>query len=52
MQPTEKVSRSSEERYRSLFENSPVALWEEDYSPVKVRLDQLRTGCTNDQLMS
>lgn len=31
----------SERRYRSLFEDSPVAMWEEDHSAVKVYLDRL-----------
>jgi PAS domain S-box-containing protein/putative nucleotidyltransferase with HDIG domain len=31
----------SERRYRSLFEDSPVAKWEEDHSAVKTRLDRL-----------
>ena len=34
--------QSSEVRYRSLFENSPVALWEQDMSQVKSYLDELR----------
>ncbi len=32
---------AAETRYRSLFENSPVAIWEEDFSRVKERLDDL-----------
>ena len=31
----------SERRYRSLFEDSPVAMWEEDHSAVKARLEEL-----------
>jgi putative nucleotidyltransferase with HDIG domain len=31
----------SEQRYRSLFEDSPVAMWEEDASAVKAYLEQL-----------
>ena len=34
--------RESEARYRGLFEHSPVALWEEDWSEVKAHLDELR----------
>ena len=30
----------SEENYRSLFENNPVMLWEEDYSEIKALLDE------------
>ena len=32
---------TSDKRFRSLFDNSPVALWEEDFSAVKRRLDGL-----------
>jgi PAS domain S-box-containing protein len=38
----EKALRQSEERYRSLFENSPVALWEEDCSQLQEHFDHLR----------
>ena len=34
--------RESEERFRSFFEDSPISLWEEDYSEVKKRIDQAR----------
>jgi len=34
--------RESEERYRELFEASPVSLWEEDFSSVKGYLNELR----------
>lgn len=34
--------RESETRYRSLFEESPIALWEEDFSRIKLRIDELR----------
>lgn len=29
-------------RYRALFENSPISIWEEDFSAVKEMLDELR----------
>lgn len=32
----------SRERYRALFQSSPVSLWEEDFSAVKQRFDELR----------
>lgn len=32
----------SEARYRSLFEDSPISLWEEDFSAVKAEIDRLR----------
>ena len=34
--------RESEAHYRGLFENSPISLWEEDFSAVKKRLDELK----------
>jgi PAS domain S-box-containing protein len=40
--------RVSEKRYQSLFEDSPVSLWEEDGSQLKQHLDELRAaGITN-----
>jgi PAS domain S-box-containing protein len=39
---------SSEERYRLLFEYSPVAIWEEDLSGVRVLLDGLRASGVAD----
>ncbi len=41
-QADEQALRASEERYRGVFEGSPIALLEEDYSDVKRRLDALR----------
>ena len=34
--------QESEQRYRTLFDDSPISLWEEDISQVKAYLDQLR----------
>jgi diguanylate cyclase (GGDEF)-like protein/PAS domain S-box-containing protein len=34
--------RESEERFRLVFENSPLPIWEEDFSLVKARLDELK----------
>jgi len=39
----EEKLRESEEQYRSLFEDSPVALWVEDFSGVKQLLDGLKS---------
>ncbi len=39
---TERALRESEERYRSLFEDSPISIWDEDFSAVKAYLDELR----------
>jgi PAS domain S-box-containing protein len=38
----EQERRESEIRFRTLFEESPVSLWEEDFSALKARVDQLR----------
>jgi PAS domain S-box-containing protein len=40
----EKELRKSEARYRRLFEESPISLWEEDFSEVKQFIDDLKTG--------
>lgn len=37
-----------ETRYQKLFEESPISLWEEDYSAVKKRFDQLRQAGVAD----
>jgi PAS domain S-box-containing protein len=39
---SERALRESEERYRLVFEDSPVSIWEEDFSRVKAFLDSLR----------
>lgn len=39
--------KASERRFRELFTHSPIPLWEEDFSDVKRRLDELR-GQTED----
>ena len=40
--------RESAQRYRSLFEDSPVAMWEDDYSAVKTHLEELAAGGIDD----
>ena len=40
--------RESETRFRSLFEDSPVAMWEEDDSAVKARLEELAAAGIDD----
>lgn len=37
----EEALRQGEERYRSLYEDSPIAIWEEDFSAVKAYTDEL-----------
>jgi PAS domain S-box-containing protein len=44
----EEALYASEERYRSLFEQSPVSLWEEDASAVKAYIDNLRRSGIKD----
>ena len=44
----EQSLRENEARYRSLFENSPVVIWEEDFSAVKSCLEDLgKQGVTD-----
>ena len=46
----EEELQASEVRFRRLFDDSPVALWEEDYWAVRSRLEALREeGITNFQ---
>ncbi|WP_291323587.1 PAS domain S-box protein [Desulfonatronospira sp.] len=44
----EEALRRSKEYYRTLFENSPISLWEEDFSEVKDRLDALKSQGIQD----
>lgn len=44
----EQTLRRSEARYRSLFENSPISLWEEDFSAVRRQLERLRARGVQD----
>jgi PAS domain S-box-containing protein len=38
----EQALKASEEKYRDLFENSPVALWQQDYSAIHKKINKLR----------
>jgi len=38
----------SEQRYRELFEDSPVSLWEEDFSDIRKHIDRLRDSGITD----
>ncbi|HKI53120.1 MAG TPA: PAS domain S-box protein, partial [Anaerolineales bacterium] len=40
--------RESEDHYRGLFENSPIAIWEEDFSEVKRHIDILKQQGVTD----
>jgi GAF domain-containing protein/PAS domain-containing protein len=44
----EEAARANEERFRQVFENSPVSIWEEDLSVVKDTLDALRAQGIDD----
>ncbi|MFQ5694859.1 MAG: PAS domain S-box protein, partial [Terriglobia bacterium] len=44
----EQALRSSEVRYRNLFEDSPFSLWEEDFSQVKKQIDDWRKSGIKD----
>lgn len=44
----EAAAREGEARYRSLFEDSPISLWEQDFSAVKLRLDDLKADGIQD----
>jgi diguanylate cyclase (GGDEF)-like protein/PAS domain S-box-containing protein len=39
----EKILQESEMRYRSLFEDSPISLWEEDFSAIKFEIDRFKS---------
>ncbi len=47
-QEKEKNLRQNESRYRTLFENSPNSVWEEDFSNVKIIIDGLREEGVSD----
>lgn len=40
---SEKILQESEMRYRSLFEDSPISLWEEDFSDIKTEIDRFKS---------
>jgi PAS domain S-box-containing protein len=44
----EEALRTSQERYRALFEDTPIAIWEEDFSQVKRHLDGLKEQGVTD----
>ncbi len=39
----DKILQESEMRYRSLFEDSPIPLYEEDFSSIKTEIDQFKS---------
>ena len=44
----EQALADSEARFRGLFENSPISLWEQDFSGVKAAIDRLRAEGVTD----
>ena len=38
---SDEILRQSEQRYRTLFEDSPISMWETDYTAVKLFIDEL-----------
>ncbi len=46
----ELARQASEAHFHGLFENSPISLWEEDFSGIKRRLDGLRAEGVDDFL--
>ena len=44
----EEALRTSEARYRTIFETAAVSLWEEDFSGVKAAIDQLQAQGVTD----
>lgn len=44
----EEELREKEQRYRTLFEEMPIAIWEDDFSAVKTRLDALKANGVTD----
>ena len=44
----EEALKENENRYRELFENSPISLWEEDFSQVVEYIDVLKTSGIRD----
>jgi signal transduction histidine kinase len=45
---SEELLRESESRYRVLFEEAPISLWEEDFTEIKTYVDQLRSSGITD----
>lgn len=48
LKQTQDSLRMSENRYITLFDDSPISLWEQDFSAVKTHIDNLRKSGIND----
>lgn len=44
----EEALRQSEARWKSLFDNAPFPIWEEDFSAIRARFDALRSAGVED----
>ncbi len=44
----EQALQASEARYRNLFEDSPISLWDEDFSKIKLYIDALKNQGIDD----
>ena len=44
----EEALLESEQRFRQWFESSPISLWEQDFSAVKKRIDEIKTQGVGD----
>jgi len=44
----EELLRINELKYQTLFDHSPISIWEEDFSAIKKRLDQVREQTGGD----
>jgi PAS domain S-box-containing protein len=48
LKQAQEALRENEAKYRSLFEDSPISLWEEDFSEIRRYLDDLRAQGVSD----
>jgi len=48
LKETKEILKASEERYRRLFEDSPISLWEEDFTEISHYLDKLKKDGVRD----
>jgi signal transduction histidine kinase len=46
--PSQKRLRENQDRYRDIFENSTIAIWDEDFSAVNAELENLRKNGMTD----
>ncbi|MGM0611802.1 MAG: PAS domain S-box protein [Thermodesulfobacteriota bacterium] len=44
----EEALRESEQKFKQWFESSPISLWEQDFSVVKKRIDEIKTRNVGD----